>query len=115
MDSAMFPPLEIPETLAAGPGPGNTDPRVLAAFSGAGVADHMQADVLRGMVECKHMLRKIWGTENTYTFAVAGTGWSALDTMFSAVMPGDKVVAFNNGTFSGIDALTLRIKAATKN
>lgn len=113
MDSAMFPPLEIPETLAAGPGPGNTDPRVLAAFSGAGVADHMQADVLRGMVECKHMLRKIWGTENTYTFAVAGTGWSALDTMFSAVTPGDKVVAFNNGTFSGIDALTLRIKAAT--
>lgn len=33
--------------------------------------------------------------------------------MFSAVMPGDKVVAFTNGTFSGIDALTLRINAAT--
>ncbi|MCW1404460.1 hypothetical protein OKA06_20030 [Novosphingobium sp. MW5] len=30
------------------------------------------------------------------------------------VMPGDKVVAFANGTFSGIDALTLRIKAATR-
>jgi aspartate aminotransferase-like enzyme len=59
------------------------------------------------------MLREIWGTQNAYTFAVAGTGWSALDTMFSAVMPGDKVVAFANGTFSGIDALTLRIKAAT--
>ncbi|WP_425082679.1 aminotransferase, partial [Ruegeria arenilitoris] len=105
--------LEIPETLAAGPGPGNTDARVLQAFANAGVADHMQGDVLRGMVECKHMLRNIWGTDNTYTFAVAGTGWSALDTMFSAVMPGDKVVAFANGTFSGIDALTLRIKAAT--
>lgn len=113
MNAHVFPPLEIPETLAAGPGPGNTDARVLAAFASAGVADHMQADVLRGMVECKHMLRSIWGTKNTYTFAVAGTGWSALDTMFSAVMPGDKVVAFNNGTFSGIDALTLRIKAAT--
>uniref|UniRef100_UPI001481A460 aminotransferase class V-fold PLP-dependent enzyme n=1 Tax=Ruegeria arenilitoris TaxID=1173585 RepID=UPI001481A460 len=86
---------------------------VLQAFANAGVADHMQGDVLRGMVECKHMLRNIWGTDNTYTFAVAGTGWSALDTMFSAVMPGDKVVAFANGTFSGIDALTLSIKAAT--
>ncbi len=113
MTFQIFPPLEIPETLAAGPGPGNTDARVLQAFAGAGVADHMQGDVLRGMIECKYMLREIWGTQNAYTFAVAGTGWSALDTMFSAVMPGDKVVAFANGTFSGIDALTLRIKAAT--
>ncbi|WP_136659503.1 aminotransferase class V-fold PLP-dependent enzyme [Nitratireductor sp. XY-223] len=114
MTIQIFPRLEIPETLAAGPGPGNTDARVLQAFAGAGVADHMQADVLRGMIECKHMLRDIWGTQNTYTFAVAGTGWSGLDAMFSAVMPGDKVVAFSNGTFSGIDSLTLRIKAATQ-
>ena len=113
MTFQIYPTLEIPQTLAAGPGPGNTDARVLQAFAGAGVADHMQGDVLRGMVECKHMLRQIWGTANTYTFAVAGTGWSALDTMFSAVMPGDRVVAFTNGTFSGIDSLTLRIKAAT--
>ncbi len=113
MTSHIFPKLEIPETLAAGPGPGNTDARVLQAFAGAGVADHMQGDVLRGMIECKHMLREIWGTDNIYTFAIAGTGWSGLDAMFSAVMPGDKVVAFSNGTFSGIDSLTLRIKAAT--
>ncbi|WP_425039473.1 aminotransferase [Primorskyibacter sp. S187A] len=108
-----FPQLEIPDTLAAGPGPGNTDARVLARFMAAGVADHMQPEVLRGMVECKHMLRAIWGTENTYTFGVAGTGWSALDMMFAAIKPGDKVVAFANGTFSGIDALTIRIRAAT--
>ncbi|PCJ05060.1 MAG: aminotransferase [Rhodobacteraceae bacterium] len=113
MTIQIFPPLEIPETLAAGPGPGNTDARVLQAFASSGVADHMQGDVLRGMIECKHMLRQIWGTRNTYTFAVAGTGWSGVDTMFAAVMPGDRVVAFSNGTFSGIDALTLRIKAAT--
>ncbi|MDG2339808.1 MAG: aminotransferase [Paracoccaceae bacterium] len=113
MTFQIYPKLEIPETLAAGPGPGNTDVRVLQAFASAGIADHMQGDVLRGMIECKQMLREIWGTANTYTFAVAGTGWSGLDTMFSAVMPGDKVVAFNNGTFSGVDALTLRIKAGT--
>ena len=35
---SMFPKLEIPDTLAAGPGPGNTDPRVLEAFASAGVA-----------------------------------------------------------------------------
>ncbi|RNF34820.1 alanine--glyoxylate aminotransferase family protein [Paracoccus methylarcula] len=109
----IFPQLEIPETIAAGPGPGNTDPRVLQRFASAGVADHMQADVLRGMIEAKLMLREIMGTSNIHTFGVAGTGWSGLDVMFSAVMPGDKVVVFTNGTFSGIDGLTVRMKAAT--
>jgi aspartate aminotransferase-like enzyme len=110
----IFPQLTIPETLAAGPGPGNTDARVLASFANAGLADHMQADVLRGMIECKHMLRKVWGTKNTYTFGVAGTGWSGLDALFSAILPGDSVVCFVNGTFSGIDALTVRTRAATR-
>jgi alanine-glyoxylate transaminase/serine-glyoxylate transaminase/serine-pyruvate transaminase len=113
MTANLFSQLHIPNTIAAGPGPGNTDARVLAAFAGAGIADHMQPDVLRGMIECKHMLREIWGTNNAHTFGVAGTGWSGLDVMFSAVLPGDTVVAFANGTFSGIDALTLRMKAAT--
>ena len=113
-ETAVFPRLEIPETLAAGPGPGKTDARVLASFAGAGIADHMQADVLRGMVECKLMLRAVWGTQNVHTFGVAGTGWSGLDCLFSAILPGDKVVAFVNGTFSGIDALTVRMKAASR-
>jgi alanine-glyoxylate transaminase/serine-glyoxylate transaminase/serine-pyruvate transaminase len=110
----IFPKLEIPDTLAAGPGPGNTDPRVLAAFAGAGVADHMQADVLRGMIECKLMLRDFFGTKNVHTYGIAGTGFSGLDSMFNAILPGDTVVAFTNGTFSGIDGLTISIKAATR-
>ena len=109
----VFPALEIPETLAAGPGPGNTDPRVLEAFAKTGVADHMQADVLRGMIEAKIMLRDLWGTKNLYTFGVAGTGWSGLDCMEGLILPGDKVVSFVNGTFSGIDDLTIRIKASS--
>jgi len=113
-ETAIPHPLTIPETLAAGPGPGNTDARVLAAFANAGLADHMQADVLRGMIECKLMLRDIFGTKNVHTFGVAGTGWSGLDCLFSAIGPGDKVVAFVNGTFSGIDALTVRMKAASR-
>lgn len=114
MNATIFPALEIPETLAAGPGPGNTDARVLAAFARAGVADHMQVDVLRGMIECKHMLRTLWGTKNTHTYGVGGTGFSGLDCMLNAIGPGDSVVAFTNGTFSGIDGLTIRMKAATR-
>lgn len=108
-----FPRLTIPQTLAAGPGPGNTDPRVLAAFAGAGLADHMHPDVLRGMAECKVMLRSLWGTENIHTFGVGGTGFSGLDCMLGAILPGDRVVAFVNGTFSGLDGLTIRMKAAS--
>ncbi len=112
-DQTLFDQLNIPNTIAAGPGPGNTDARVLARYAGAGLADHMHPDVLRGMIECKQMLRAVMGTQNVHTFGVAGTGWSGLDMMFSAVMPGDKVVMFVNGTFSGIDGLTVRMKAAT--
>ena len=111
--SEMFPQLEIPHTLAAGPGPGNTDPRVLERFAAAGVADHMQADVVRGMKEAKQMLREVFGTRNVHTFAVCGTGWDGLDTAFSPILPGDTVVSFVNGTFSGIDDFNIRLKAST--
>lgn len=109
----IFPTLVIPDTLAAGPGPGNTDPRVLASFAGSGCADHMHADVTRGMIEIKFMLRDLFGTKNTYTYGVAGTGFCGLDTMLNVIQPGDSIVAFNNGTFSGIDCQTIRMKAAT--
>lgn len=110
----IYPPLEIPNTLAAGPGPGNTDPRVLERFAKTGVADHMQKDVLRGMIEAKEMQRELWGTKNVYTYGVAGTGFDGLDCVLSLILEGDKVVCFPNGTFSGIDTLTIRMKAATK-
>ncbi len=109
----MYAQLEIPNTLAAGPGPGNTDARVLASFARAGVADHMQADVTRGMKEAKFMLREVFGTKNAYTFAVGGTGFSGLDCAFAPILPGDSVVVFVNGTFSGIDDLAIRMKAST--
>ncbi len=88
----IYPQLDIPNTLAAGPGPGNTDPRVLERFAASGVADHMQKDVLRGMIEAKEMLRELWGTKNVYTYGVAGTGFSGLDCVLSLILPGDKVV-----------------------
>ena len=109
-----FPMLVIPDTLAAGPGPGNTDPRVLERLYLTGVADHMQKDVIRGMMEAKAMLREVFGTQNVHTFGVAGTGFSGLDCILSMIHPGDSVVVFVNGTFSGIDGLTIRMKASTE-
>ncbi len=109
-----FPMLVIPDTLAASPGPGNTDQRVLERLYLTVVADHMQKDVIRGMMEAKAMLREVFGTENVHTFGVAGTGFSGLDCILSMIHPGDSVVVFVNGTFSGIDGLTIRMKASTE-
>ena len=66
------------------------------------------------MLEAKEMLRELWGTKNVYTYGVAGTGFDGLDCVLSMILPGDKVVCFPNGTFSGIDSLTIRMKAATR-
>ena len=110
----IYPALEIPNTMAAGPGPGNTDPRVLERLASTGVADHMQKDVLRGMVEAKEMLRVVFGTTNTHTFGVGGTGFSDLDCVLSAILPGDRVVVFVNGTFSSLESLAIRMKASTR-
>ena len=73
----------------------------------------MHADVLRGMIECKKCCVMFGAPVTSILFGVAGTGWSGLDMMFSGVQPGDKVVMFVNGTFSGIDGLSARMKAAT--
>lgn len=108
-----YPSLEIPATLAAGPGPGNTDMRVLRRLFETGVADHMQSDVVRGMGEARDMLRMVFGTQNSYTYGVGGTGFSGLDCVLSMILPGDQVVVFVNGTFSGLDGLTIRMKAST--
>ena len=98
-----FKKLEIPATLAAGPGPGNTDLRVLERLYQTGVADHMQKDVVRGMAEARDMLRSVFGTRNAYTYGVGGTGFSGLDCVLSIILPSDRVVVFVNGTFSGLD------------
>ena len=74
----------------------------------------MQKDVIRGMMEAKTMLREVFGTKNVHTFGVAGTGFSGLDCILSMIHPGDSVVVFVNGTFSGIDGLTIRMKASTE-
>ena len=42
----IYPKLEIPKKIAACSGLGNTKARVLAAFSIAGLTNHMQTDLI---------------------------------------------------------------------
>ena len=109
----IYPALEIPDTLVVGPSPNHINPHVLEKLQTVDDANHMQQDVLRGMVEAKHMLREVFGTQNIHTFGVGGSGFSGLDCMLSLVLPGDKIVVFVNGMFSDLDSLTIRMKAST--
>ena len=85
---------------------------MLERFAKTGVADHMQKDVLRGMLEAKEMLRELWVPRTSIPMASPARG-SRYSTASSLILPGDKVVALPNGTFSGIHTLTIRMKAAT--
>jgi hypothetical protein len=113
-DTEIFPRSASPRPWPPVRGPATPMRACWQAFAQAGLADHMQADVLRGMVECKQMLRQVWGTKNTYTFGVAGTGWSGSGRAVERHPAGRHGRGFVNGTFSGIDALTVRMKAATR-
>jgi aspartate aminotransferase-like enzyme len=80
---------------------------VLERFAKTGVADHMQKDVLRGMIEAKEMLRELWGTKNRYTYGVGGTGFSGVDCVLSMILPGDKVTDWDRNSI-------LRLASRTK-
>ena len=66
MSQQHFEPLHIPHTLAAGPGPGNTDPRVLERFAQCGVAatwhGRVQVDVEAGISDSERLY--IWSCRN---------------------------------------------------
>ena len=42
----IYPKLEIPQKIAAGPRPGNKDIRIFAAFSNVGLSNHMITDII---------------------------------------------------------------------
>ncbi len=91
-NTSIFPQLVIPDTIAAGPGPGNTDARVLARLCRQpGVPITCSPMCCAAWSSAKQMLRQIFGTKNIHTFGVAGTGWSGLDCMLNAILPGDRL------------------------
>jgi alanine-glyoxylate transaminase / serine-glyoxylate transaminase / serine-pyruvate transaminase len=90
-----------PQRILMGPGPSDISPRVLAAL-GAPTVGHLDPYFLKVMDEVQTMLRQVFRTENSLTFAVSGTGSAGMETCFvNLVEPGDRVVVGVNGVFGG--------------
>lgn len=91
--------LDPSPRLLLGPGPSSVHPRVLRAMA-TPLVGHLDPDFLQIMDEVKGLLRFVFATENELTFAVSGTGTSAMEAALSNLIePGDTVLACISGYF----------------
>ncbi len=82
------------------PGPSNLHPRVVQALISP-LVGHKDPYFLDLMEETADLLRHVFETRNTATFALPGTGGSGMEAaLVNALEPGDTVVIANAGFFA---------------
>jgi alanine-glyoxylate transaminase/serine-glyoxylate transaminase/serine-pyruvate transaminase len=93
-------PLPASERILLGPGPSMTSPRVMRAMA-APVLSHLDPDLLAMMDEVRDRLARLFrAPDGSFTFAVSGTGSSALETaVANTVKDGTRVLAIVTGYF----------------
>jgi alanine-glyoxylate transaminase/serine-glyoxylate transaminase/serine-pyruvate transaminase len=93
-------PLPATERILLGPGPSMTSPRVMRAMA-APVVSHLDPDLLAMMDEVRDQLARLFrAPDGSFTFAVSGTGSSALETaVANTVKDGTRVLAIVTGYF----------------
>lgn len=93
------PQLKIPPRVLLGPGPSNSNPRILQAMAMPSIG-HLDPVFLELMDEVQTLLRYGWQTDNPLTIPVSGTGSAAMEaTIANIVEPGDVVVVGVMGYF----------------
>ncbi|KFM28006.1 Serine-pyruvate aminotransferase, mitochondrial [Auxenochlorella protothecoides] len=91
------PALQIPQRFLMGPGPGNSDPRVLATQS-LPLLGHMHPPFLKIMDEVRQGLKYVFQTESNYTLCVSGTGHAGMEsTLVNLLEPGETLLVGNKG------------------
>lgn len=94
-------PLVPPARVLLGPGPSDVAPSVLRAL-GAPTVGHLDPYFLGVMDEVRAMLRVAFGTKNTITMPMSGTGSAGMETLFvNLIEPGDRVLVGVHGVFGG--------------
>ncbi|XP_028300373.1 alanine--glyoxylate and serine--pyruvate aminotransferase a [Gouania willdenowi] len=89
--------LKVPDRYMFGPGPSNVPPRILEAGARP-VIGHMHPEIFEIMSDIKSGIQYLFQTQNKMTFAVSGTGHSAMEcAIFNTVEPGDSVLTAVNG------------------
>lgn len=93
--------MPISDRVLMGPGPCNPYPEVLAALTRP-VLGHLDPEFITLLDETNERLRTVFGTANSLTFPVSGTGSAGMEAAFVNVIgPGDTVVVGVNGVFGG--------------
>jgi len=88
-----------PQRLLFGPGPTQVHPRVYAAMAQS-IVGHLDPYFFEVSQDIQRGLRRIFGTENQWTFVISATGSGGMETAISNfVEPGTKVGVFANGFF----------------
>lgn len=94
-----YPSLNLPVRTLLGPGPSNVHPRVLRAMA-TPVMGHLDPKFLALMDETAELLRFVFQTTNTITFALPGTGSAGMEAaLVNLIEPGDGVIVGVNGYF----------------
>ncbi len=98
--SSTYPPLTPPKRLLLGPGPSPVAPRVYEAMSKP-IVGHLDPFFFQVNQEIHALLNYVWGTQNTFTMAISGTGSAGMETaVCNFVEPDSKFLVFANGFFS---------------
>ncbi len=91
--------LRVPPRILLGPGPTIANPRVLKAMT-TPMLGYLDSDFVKVMDETVDMLRQIYGTNNTLTFPVSGTGTAGMEAALTNIIEHDDAVVVGiNGYF----------------
>lgn len=91
--------ISLDDLLLLGPGPSTVDPKVLNAFL-TPVLGHLDPLFLSIMHGVQTKLRRLFKTENKFTFPISGTGTAGMEScLVNVVEPHDKVLVGVNGYF----------------
>ena len=90
----------LPERILLGPGPSPVPAAVLGALARPTIG-HLDPEFLRLMDEVRDMMRAVFGTQNSCTLPMSGTGSAGMETaIVNVVEPGSRVLIGHNGVFS---------------
>ena len=102
--SRIYDDLTLPRRILLGPGPSDTDPRVLKAMA-TPIVGQFDPAFTKVMEETMELLRYAFQTENRWTFPVSGTGRSGLEALLMNVIEkGDRVLVPVIGKFGHLTA-----------
>lgn len=95
----MLAPISPPKRLLFGPGPTMVEPRVYEAMSKP-IVGHLDPFFFEIIEEIRPLLMQAFGTGNSFTMAISGTGSAGMETAVSNfVGPETKCVVLANGFF----------------